>query len=58
MGNLFIYKVALYQKLNEVKIFNFFFFFIEGWKHVDVERPLSLELLFSGDLLIFWDEGN
>lgn len=52
MGILFFYKVALYQKLNEVKILNFFFF-IEGWKHVDVERPLSLELLFSGDLLIF-----
>lgn len=33
-------------------------FSMEGWKHVDVEKPLSLEPLFSGNLLVFRDKGS
>lgn len=45
-GTLVCYKVALYQKWSGIKMF----FSVEGWKHVDVEKPLGLELFFSGDL--------
>ena len=48
-GTMVFYKVALYEKQSGIKMF----FSIEGWKHVDVEKPLSLEPFFSGDLLIF-----